>query len=144
MKDVDLSRSAALRAWSFLCHRLRMGAQVTFPQPGTAEKKLDLGWVALTHMAPLLQTLYVTRGDPGRGSGWVISCQVCVVPQTEYKGNSEGWGLFRREIRSQKAAPSGSLFPADLRRAGRLVALCYPSLNLAQTPSIFVSRHLPN
>lgn len=49
-------------------------------------------------MAPLLQTLYVTRGDPGRGSGWVISCQVCVVPQNRNtRGNSEGDGGFPGE-----------------------------------------------
>ena len=118
--------------------RAESGAGVTFPQPGTAMRRNGLGWVALTR-GPLLQTLYVRRGDPGSGLGWVISCQVCVVPQNRNtRGNSEGTGAFwERNTQSENCSFRLSLSCRPHCRPvswGRLVALCYPLWILHKHP----------
>lgn len=57
---------------------------------------------------------------------------VCCSSKQEYRRQFRGDRGFQ-EIRSQKAAPSGSLFPADLRAGGDLLP-CVTSLNLAKHP----------
>ena len=133
------------------------GAGVPFPQPGAVMRRNGLG----LSRAPPSADIICEAGRPWKLLGVGASLPgECCSSKHEYEKKKKKTRireaiqrereLSRREIPSKKAAPLGSLFPADhvadLRAGGGLLPWLTP-LNLAQRSRTSVSLflgHLPN